>query len=337
MPLLYTSTGSNLLSIFNRAHSDSDKGTNVQRDMSSIIFLGTGSSVGSPGPYLLMQSHPLAMNAAKGNPIDNKNYRCNPSLLIQYCDKSSQTREKKNIIIDVGKTFRETIIRWFPKYGIKSVDAVVLTHGHADAIFGLDDIRSVQPPMPQQPMDVYLSTECLGTVRRVFAYLFPDEKPKAATDDKVAVVRHVSSVAWNVIEYFKPFETCGLAILPIPVIHGEDMVSLGFIFGARDRVCYISDISRMPDETMHMLQGQEPFSLLVVDSLFRDRSHPTHFSMDEAVELVRRLRPKRALLVGMSGHFGDHEEANTHLRKLLDAEGLDIQLAHDGLRIELDL
>mmetsp|Transcript_20686 Transcript_20686/g.20803 ORF Transcript_20686/g.20803 Transcript_20686/m.20803 type:complete len:248 (+) Transcript_20686:120-863(+) len=145
-----------------------------KKKLSSIIFLGSGSSTGNPHPYFLMTGHPLAVKAAQGNPADNKNYRCNPSILIQYqAPNSPPAQDPKNIIIDVGKTFREAIIRWIPRHGIRSVDSVLLTHGHADAIFGLDDIRGVMPVSPERPMRVYLSSECYHTIRQVLYYLVP--------------------------------------------------------------------------------------------------------------------------------------------------------------------
>eukprot|EP01041_Mallomonas_annulata_P000560 gene560-1076_t len=303
---------------------------------SSIIFLGTGSSVGSPHPYYLMQSHPSAVKAAEGNPIDNKNYRCNPSVIISYRGDDN-LQESKNIVIDVGKTFRETVIRWFPIHKIRSVDAVILTHGHADAIFGIDDIRAVQSDFLESPMEVYLSDDCLKVVRRVFFYLFP-KNSEAESKSSNSVVRHVSNVRWNVIESYKPFVAAGLEVTPIPVMHGEDLQSMGFIFGRKDTVCYISDISRMLPATMETISSRTPISLLVVDALFFSREHPTHFSLEQALDLCRKLRPKKALFVGMSGvHMGDHETVNAQLKLLLQSEGLDVQLAHDGLKVELDL
>jgi phosphoribosyl 1,2-cyclic phosphodiesterase len=150
---------------------------------SRILFLGSGSSIGNPMAIYLMQNrseisphyhknYEISQKAAFGDPRFNKNYRCNPSILIQY---HHQTSEETNILIDAGKTFRESIIRWFPVNHVRSIDAVILTHGHADAILGLDDIRSVQPLNSKKPMPVYLTKECEQVVRKVFFYLFPNE------------------------------------------------------------------------------------------------------------------------------------------------------------------
>lgn len=182
---------------------------------SEIIFLGSGSSAGNPHPYYVLNP---TMNkssdmALVGNPRYNKNYRCNPSILVKYSkDRDESTKDSKNIIIDVGKTFRETLIRWFPEFGINSVDAIVLTHGHADAIFGLDDVRSVQQKDVSTP--VYLSEDCLNIVKKVFFYLFPKDTPSTS----VAVFRPVSAVEWNIVKYFEPFHAAGLEMTPLPGI-----------------------------------------------------------------------------------------------------------------------
>ena len=114
-----------------------------------LVFLGSGSSTGCPKPLcplLFQRDHPHHANspeikalqekfkaackvsnlAVQGNPKDNKNYRNNPSLLISFVHADS----RQNIVIDVGKTFRETAIRWFPEHGVQSIDAVILTHHH---------------------------------------------------------------------------------------------------------------------------------------------------------------------------------------------------------------
>lgn len=113
---------------------------------------------------------------------------------------------------------------------------------------------------------------------------------------------------------------------------------MGFVFGERlgEKVCYISDISRMPPESLALLKAQGPLALLVVDALLLQNPHPTHYSVQQAVQLCRELRPRRALLVGM-GPQVEHFAVNEQLRELLHEEGLDVQLAHDGLAVEVTL
>lgn len=298
---------------------------------SSIMFLGTGSSIGTPFALHLMQDTPFpskqvsqatSRKAAVGNPVNNKNYRCNPSLLVSYCNNNRTT----NIVFDAGKTFREAILRWFPRHGVASVDAVVLTHGHADAIFGLDDIRSVQrPDLPAMP--VYLSPECYSVVQKVFFYMFPASTPGA-------VQRHVSNIDWKVVHHMETFHVSGLAITPIPVMHGEDLISNGYLIGNRKKVLYLSDISRMPEASLSTIK-QYDIDILIVDALCMTFKHPTHFNLDQAIALCKEIKPGRCLLVGMSSEM-EHEAVNAYLKELEDVD-CDIRLAHDGLKIDIDL
>jgi len=92
----------------------------------------------------------------------------------------------------------------------------------------------------------------------------------------------------------------------------------------------------MPQHTLEYLKSQDTLSLLVLDSLFISRNHETHYSIKQAVELCRILKPKKAYLIGMSGEV-EHEEINLKLRELLKEEGLDVQLAHDGVKLEFEL
>lgn len=306
-----------------------------EQKKSRLIFLGTGCSIGTPFPKYIMrettdpyriESQQTSINASIGDPRYNKDYRCNPSLLISYLNIDNNY---ENIIIDVGKTFRESLIRWFPKYKINSVDAVILSHGHADAIFGLDDIRGVQFLSETCLFTpIYLTKECLKTVKRIFCYLFPSNE---ATN---SVFRFVSSIQWNEIIPHHSFRVCTLDVYPIDVKHGEDLDSMGFIFGKIQQVCYISDISRMPENTLRAIKSKGIIDILIVDSLGYSK-HPTHFSLSEAVELARDLRPKKTYLVGMGSSI-DHTKGNLELRKYLE-EGLDIELAYDGLCVEVNL
>ena len=172
---------------------------------SRLIFLGSGSSTGCPRPLCPMifkagtdktatpelkrmrqQMEPwckVSSMAIDGDPKQNKNYRNNPSLLISQCDSTGNC---KNVIIDVGKTFREGALRWFPERGITSLDAIVLTHEHMDAVAGLDDVRGFQKyedtdPVKHGrpkavPVPVHLSQSCLDDVANRFPWLFPNQQ-----------------------------------------------------------------------------------------------------------------------------------------------------------------
>jgi phosphoribosyl 1,2-cyclic phosphodiesterase len=354
----------------------------IPSDVSEVIFLGTGSSSGSPNPWFIMA--PLCMdergmdkalkakvaNCKKGiigDPRYNKDYRCNPSLCIKFrssdggdgdddaavtgnnaheMGKDRKNKDKgngavKTVIIDVGKHFRESILRWFPLYNMSSVDAIVLTHAHADAIFGLDDLRSVVP-RDAPPLKVCLDEDCKAVVKQMFFYLFPDapnpqklQKTTAAADKPI--VRHVSSVDWTTIEGLKEFEPVpGLLMQPIPVMHGEDLICMGYMFGKRDVVLYLSDISRMLPESMAVIKARGTITLLIIDALRIEETYITHYSLRDAVALARELRPTRTLCIGMSQEF-DHEEVNASLAKLWREEALDVQLAYDGQMLPMRL
>lgn len=320
-------------------HSTSHCNNDTKAVKSEILFLGTGSSLGTPVLFHLMnpdmqdERASTSRLAAEGDPRHNRNYRCNPSLLLRYRHKPLYGNDiiEKNIVVDVGKTFREASLRWFPENGVRSVDSILLTHGHADAIFGLDDVRSLQDPKNKVPVPVYLSPECLEVVKKVFFYLFPSSKSSGE------VKRMVSTLQWKNMQPFYRFRVEGLEVIPFSVKHGEDMDSMGFIFGSRnkERICYISDISRMPLESLLLIQGEGQIDILILDALAMHFEHPTHFSVQQAVALCRQIKPKKAFLVGMSSEL-EHDRTNKELKKLLEEEGLDIQLAYDGLTCEVE-
>jgi phosphoribosyl 1,2-cyclic phosphodiesterase len=275
--------------------------------------------------------------AIDGDAKQNKNYRNNPSLLISHCDSSGQC---KNIIIDVGKTFREGALRWFPERGITSLDAIVLTHEHMDAVAGLDDVRGFQKYALNKavPVPVHLSQSCLDNVAGQFPWLFPNQQqPKAQElSDLPVVKRHVASFDVKVFQSLEPFEVQGLTIVPLPVMHGEDLVSFGFSFSAGGaNVVYLSDISRMLPETLEYIRTKLPETdVLVLDSLQPEKDNASHFNLEEAVELSKQIRPKQTYLLGMNcDSFLPHDEMNEKLRK----DHGNVQFAHDGLELDLSV
>jgi phosphoribosyl 1,2-cyclic phosphodiesterase len=317
---------------------------------SEIVFLGTGSSSGMPLPRHLMSSEETDKNrvsilGGEGDPRKNKNHRCNPSLLLKV--RREGAGDEKTVLFDCGKTFRESIVRWAREKKIRSIDSVCLTHGHADACFGLDDLRSCQehggPSIP-----IYASEECQQVVKRVFTYLFPEpeteevkaKRIKREESEGVPEKRHVASLELNTLTHYQPFWPLGanyLEVTPLPVMHGEDLECTAFMMGGPEVFVYLSDISRMLPKTLDViLKRKDQIDLLVVDALLVEDPHPFHFSMRQAIDLARKLRPKKTLLVGMSAQF-EHDEANRDLAQLKVEEGIDIQLAYDGLQVDINL
>jgi phosphoribosyl 1,2-cyclic phosphodiesterase len=156
--------------------------------------------------------------------------------------------------------------------------------------------------------------------------------------------RRVANVRWTVFpEYFKPFYPLGnsdMEFTPFPLVHGGDYICAGFaIRGQFDNssvVAYLSDVSFIPPETMQYLLLIKPcIDVLVIDSLLRHRPHSSHFSLDQAIDLARVLRPTVTRAVGATCEMGLHDEVNSELANLLAAEGLDFRLGYDGERLEL--
>ncbi|CAM9856139.1 unnamed protein product [Ectocarpus fasciculatus] len=239
----------------------------------------------------------------------------------------------KHVQIDTGKTWREGAIRWFPRHGVRGLDGIVLTHDHADAMLGLDDVRSIQDSRKRTPTPVHVSERTDRSVRRVFPYLVGRE------DDNGAGGRFVAALNFNVFQDFQPFEVGGLEITPFPVMHGEDYVSHGFLFGPEgNKICYISDVSRVPPESMEFLEKHGPMQLLVCDALMVSKKHRTHFSVEDSVVLASQLKARRTLLVGLGSDI-EYHATNAMLASREEKElGMPhVRLAYDGLAVDVDL
>uniref|UniRef100_A0A7S2R7C0 Metallo-beta-lactamase domain-containing protein n=2 Tax=Mucochytrium quahogii TaxID=96639 RepID=A0A7S2R7C0_9STRA len=320
---------------------------------SSVVFLGTGTSSGNPHLNCLLG---LSENQAAGGcdvcrkaardgpPHDNVNYRNNPSICIKY--------DGKFILVDAGKTFRNSALTWFPRRGITHLDAVILTHSHADAIFGLDDLRLVQPR--DVPLDVFASVETFSFIEQSFPYLVktkPSYHGPLVKDNSTQVDSHdgkeksatfVAVLNWNVMstpsldDSLDTFSAAGLAVLPLPVYHGPDYLSLGFVFGrTNNKFVYISDVSTIPDKIMNLLQSWD-VRLLVIDTLHREKEYVSHMNLSQSLAVVEAVKPTQTYLVGVSHSF-DHLPANEELSQLEKTKGLKVQIAHDGLELDLSV
>ncbi|XP_017249066.1 putative hydrolase C777.06c isoform X1 [Daucus carota subsp. sativus] len=283
---------------------------------SEIIFVGTGTSEGIPRVSCLTNPYKKCEVCSKAANPGDKNKRLNTSILIRY----SQPAGNLNILIDAGKFFYHSALRWFPTIGIRKLDAVLITHSHADAIGGLDDLRDWTNNV-QRNIPIYVANRDFEVMKKTHYYLVDTSvvTPGAA----------VSDLQFKIINE-EPFVVYDIKFTPLPVWHGKDYRSLGFRFG---NICYISDVSEIPEETYPLLKDCD---LLIMDALRPDRSSATHFGLPRALEEVRKIQPKRTLFTGMM-HLMDHEKINEQLIKLKDSEGLDVQLSYDGLRVPVTL
>src|SRR5271154_4965946 len=255
-----------------------------------VTVLGSGTSMGVPT---------LGCHCAVCESTDPHDKRLRPSLLL--------SRNGQNVVIDTTPDFRTQALR----VGLDRLDAVLLTHGHADHILGFDDLRPYNIRQ-RAAMPVYGNEETFRIIRRVFAYVF-DKRPTLST---------VPSV--NLHEVRGPFELLGIPIIPVSLSHGELDV-LGYRFG---RAAYLTDFSRLPEASVPLLEDLDD---LIVDAL-RDIPHPMHQTVEQALALIDRLKPKRAWFTHIAHDLG-HEATNERLRK---AGHPHVQLAYDGLELEVE-
>jgi riboflavin kinase/FMN adenylyltransferase len=254
-----------------------------------ITVLGSGTSMGVPT---------LACHCRVCTSQDPHDNRLRPSLLL--------SRNGQNVVIDTTPDFRQQGLR----ARIERLDALLLTHGHADHIMGFDDIRPYNLRQ-QAALPVYSNEETFEIIRRAFAYIF-DGKPKLSSIPSVTL-----------LEAKEPFELLGITITPIPLLHG-DMQVLGFRFG---RAAYLTDFSSIPDSSLALLHDLDE---LIMDAL-RDIPHPMHQTVDQALALIKKLNPRRAWFTHIA-HDLPHAETNERLRNLGYSN---VQLAYDGLEIEV--
>jgi phosphoribosyl 1,2-cyclic phosphate phosphodiesterase len=210
-----------------------------------------------------------------------------------------------NVLFDAGPDLRQQALA----VGLRRVDAVLLTHAHADHVSGLDDLRPLNFAQ-RSSIPLYGSAATLGMIRGRFDYAFVNGS-QGSTRPALELLE---------IQSGAPFRIHGqIQATPFDIHHGTWTIT-GFRIG---RLGYVTDASAIPPESLELLRELD---LLVLNAL-RLTSHPTHFSLAEACAMVETLRPKRALLVHMT-HDLDHDSTNATLPD-------HVRLAYDGQVVEL--
>lgn len=255
-----------------------------------VIFLGTGTSVGVPT---------IGCSCEVCSSTDPRDKRTRTGLMIEH--------EGKTLQIDISADFRQQILR----EKITRLDALLITHAHADHIFGLDDIRPFN--FRQGVIPVYASESTWKQLHRVFYYIF---SPPANY-----VGGGLPMIEQEVID--GPFEAIGLRVTPFPVVHGRMQVTGFRISDGNVEMAFITDCNQIPESSLDLLHGLD---LLIIDAL-RYRPHPTHLHLDQTLAYIDQLKPRRSLLTHM-GHDFKHAVASAHLPP-------GVEMAYDGLQIVL--
>jgi phosphoribosyl 1,2-cyclic phosphate phosphodiesterase len=207
------------------------------------------------------------------------------------------------VVIDTGPDFRQQML----KNNIGRLDAVLFTHEHKDHVAGLDDVRAFNFIMKQH-MDVYLTDAVEAAIRREFSYIFSDFKYPG-----------IPLLNLHRIEN-QPFELFGETIQPIQVMHYQ-MPVLGFRI--KD-FAYITDANSISETELQKLKGVK---ILVLNALRRE-PHISHFTLNQAIDLIEEVAPEKAFLTHLSHQMGLHEQVSIELPA-------NVEIAYDGLTISL--
>ena len=226
------------------------------------------------------------------NPKDN---RLRTSVLIEV--------ENQTIVIDTGPDFRQQMLRG----NVQKLDAIVFTHQHKDHVAGLDDVRAFNHKF-QKDIDLYCTAEVEEALIREFPYIFSTYKYPGVPEVKIHNIKN------------EPFTIGEVEVLPIEALHYKLSV---FGYRIKDFV-YLTDISAITEKEKEKMKGAK---VIVLDAL-RKTPHISHLSMQQAVDLLEELQPKKGYLIHISHLMGLHNEVIKELPNF-------IKPAHDGLILEL--
>lgn len=273
-----------------------------------FLFLGSGTSAGVPI---------IGCACRVCTSSDPRDCRTRPSVCLRFTDGD---RHERLILVDASPDLRQQALR----HGLTHCDAIVFTHSHFDHTYGLDEVRRFNAVM-RSSIDVHAERETMADLERVFRHIFhAHENPN---------VSFVATLVQNEIHPERPVDLLGLRFQPIRLLHGR-LPILGFRIDAIDSagerlaqqpsplpLAYCTDVSEIPDESWPLLEGLRNLVL----GMLRYREHPTHFSVDQAVEAAGRIGAGATWFIHMT-----HDILHAELEKQLP-DGM--ALSHDGLSL----
>lgn len=275
-----------------------------------LLFLGTGTSMGIPmigcNCGVCMSDDPRDRRMRSGAVV--RYPRIEP--IIALPPGLDPAPDRYTALIDVTPDIRPQAIR----ARLNWLDAVMLTHGHADHILGMDDLRRFNTIM-DRAIDVHAEPSVIDQLRQAFGYIFSSDRKNSE--------QYIAHLIPHPVKPGEPSRFGDATWTPLRLMHGR-LPILGYRVDWTGRsLAYCTDVSTIPPQTFADLQDLD---LLVIDGL-RFRHHPTHLTIDRACELAEQIGAKQTLLTHMA-HEVSHAETDEDLPA-------GVNLAHDGLRVVL--